>query len=63
MLPSTSLLPSTKCHKLFSNFLLIADYFLSLLLLGFFKIDSNFILSCGLSYSHIDNSPYLVVLP
>jgi hypothetical protein len=47
MLPSASLLPSAKCQKYFSNFLLIADFFLSLLLLGFFKIDSDFKLSCS----------------
>jgi hypothetical protein len=47
MLPSTSLLPSTKCHKSFSNFLLIVDFFLFLLLLAFFKFDSDFGLSCS----------------
>jgi hypothetical protein len=38
---------TAKCHKSFSNFLLIVDFFLSLLLLGFFKIDSDFVLSCS----------------
>jgi hypothetical protein len=48
MLPSASLLPYAKCHKSFSNFLLIADFFLFLLLLGFFKFypDSNYLASC-----------------
>ena len=46
-LPSASLLPFAKCHKSFSNFLLSVDFFLSLLLLGFFKIDSDFHLSCN----------------
>jgi hypothetical protein len=78
MLMSTSLLPYAKCHKSFSNFLLIAKFCLSLLLLIFFKIDSNFglscnsfhmiclmyfILSCVLSDLYNDNNPYLVVLP
>ena len=47
-LSSASLLPSAKCHKYFSNFLLIVDFFMSLLLLGFFKIDfdNNFHMNC-----------------
>jgi hypothetical protein len=44
---SASLLPSAKCHKSFSNFLLIVDFFLFLLLSGFFKFDSDFGLSCS----------------
>jgi hypothetical protein len=43
MFPSASLLSSAKHHKSFSNFLLIADFFL----LGFFKIDSDFGSSCN----------------
>jgi hypothetical protein len=48
MLPSASLFPSAKYHKSISNFFLIADFFLSLLILGFFKIDSdnNFHMNC-----------------
>jgi hypothetical protein len=42
MLSSASLLPSAKCHKSFSNFLLIVDFFLFLLLPGFFKFDYDF---------------------
>jgi hypothetical protein len=38
MLPSASLFPFAKCYKYFSNFLLIVDFFLSLLILGFFFI-------------------------
>jgi hypothetical protein len=38
MLPSASLFTFAKCYKSFSNFLLIADFFPSLLLLGFFLI-------------------------
>jgi hypothetical protein len=37
------LLSSTKRHKSFSNFLLIADFFLSLLLLSLFMIDSAYL--------------------
>jgi hypothetical protein len=74
-LPSASLLSSAKCHKSFSNFLLIVDFFLSLLLLSFFKIDYDFdltrnnfhmiclmyfILSCVLSDLYNDGNPYLV---
>ena len=47
MLPSASLLPSAKCHKSFSNFFSIANFFLPLLLLGFFKFDYDFGLSCN----------------
>jgi hypothetical protein len=43
MLPSASFFPFAQCHKYFSNFLLIDDFFL----LGFFKIDSDFGLSCN----------------
>jgi hypothetical protein len=72
------LLSSAKRHKSFSNFLLIVDFFLSLLLLSLFMIDSDFglscnsfhmiclmyfILSCVLSNLYNDNNPYLVVLP
>jgi hypothetical protein len=78
MLPSASLFPSAKYYKSFSNFLLIADFFLSLLLLSLFRIDSDFglscnsfhmiclmyfILSCVLSDLYNDINPYLVVLP
>jgi hypothetical protein len=45
MLPSASLLPYAKCYKSFSNFLLIADSFLSLLLLGFSLI-SAYLAAC-----------------
>jgi hypothetical protein len=38
-----SLLFSTKRHKSFSNFLSIADFFLSLLLLSLFMIDSTYL--------------------
>jgi hypothetical protein len=73
--PSASLLSSTKCHKSFSNFLLIVDFFLSFLLLSVFKIDSDFrltfnnfhmiclmyfILSCVLSDLYNDRNPYFV---
>jgi hypothetical protein len=45
MLLFAFVLPSAKCHKSFSNFLLIDDLFMFLLLLGFFKFDSDFGLS------------------
>jgi hypothetical protein len=45
MIPSASLLPYAKCHKSFSKFLLIADFFLSLLLIGFFMI-SSYLAAC-----------------
>jgi hypothetical protein len=76
MLLSSSLFPSAKCYKFFSNFLLIADFFL--LLRSLFRIDSHFdlycnsfhmicymyfILSCVLSDLYNDSNPYLVVLP
>jgi hypothetical protein len=72
------LLSSTKCHKSFSYFVLIVDFFLFLLLLSLFMIDSDFglscnifhmiwlmyfILSCVLSDLYNDSDPYLVVLP
>jgi hypothetical protein len=75
MLLFSSLFPSVECYKSFSNFLLIADFFL--LLLSLFRIDSNFglscnrfhmiclmyfILSCVLSDLYNDNNPYLVAL-
>jgi hypothetical protein len=41
------LLSSTKRHKSFSNFLSIVGFFLFLLLLSLFKIDSDFDLSCN----------------
>jgi hypothetical protein len=41
------LLSSAKRHKSFSNFLLIDDFFLSLLLLSLFMIDFDFGLSCN----------------
>ena len=37
------LLSSTKIHKYFSNFFLIVDFFLSLLLLSLFMIDSDYL--------------------
>jgi hypothetical protein len=76
MLPAASLFPSAKCYKSFSNFLLIANFFL--LLLSLFRIDYDFnlscnsfhmiclmyfILSCVLSDLYNDRNPYLVVLP
>ena len=57
-LPPASLLLSAKCHKSFSNFLLIADFFLSLLLLGFFKIDYYFGLSCSCYLCNIFHMNY-----
>jgi len=47
MLPSAFLLSSIKRHKSFSNFLSIVGFFLFLLLLSLFKIDSDFDLSCN----------------
>jgi cell division protein FtsW (lipid II flippase) len=73
-LPSASLLSSAKRHKSFFNFLLIANFFLSLLLLSLFMIDSDFglscnsfhmiclmyfILSCVLPDLYNDSNPYL----
>jgi hypothetical protein len=49
-----------KVSQTFFQFLLIADFFLSLLLPGFFNIDFDFGLSYSFSYSHSDSNPYLV---
>jgi hypothetical protein len=69
------LLSSAKHHTSFSNFLLIANFFLSFLLLSLFMIDSDFVLSCNsfhmiclmyfilscvLSDLYNDGNPYLV---
>jgi hypothetical protein len=71
------LLSSAKRHKSFSNFLLIVDFFLSLLLLSLFMIDSDFglscnsfhmiclmyfILSCVLSNLYNDGNPFLLFI-
>jgi hypothetical protein len=78
MISSASLFPCANCYKSFSNFILFADFFLSLLLLSLFRIDYDFglscnifhmiclmyfILSCVLSDLYNDINPYLVVLP